>query len=169
MTEDAAEQPGYTPHAGNFTEGNDVASKFKPEYVEQARKLCEFGAVDRELGEFFGVDRRTITNWRHDHPEFAEASAVGKKGPDQRVKRAMYHNSVGFHYTEQVAVKVKTGKDTEKVELIDVERYSPPNAQIQVYWSKNRMKDEFRDRVEHEHDAGGTLAELILKSLNGDA
>lgn len=31
-------------------------SLFRPEYVEQARKLCLLGATDRELADFFGAN-----------------------------------------------------------------------------------------------------------------
>jgi hypothetical protein len=39
-------------------------NKFKPEYIEQARKLCKFGHTDPELAEFFGVHLQTINNWK---------------------------------------------------------------------------------------------------------
>lgn len=58
---------------------------YKPEYVEQARKLCLLGATDYELADFFGIDTRTIGEWRGEHAEFAEQS---KAIPDWQEKRA---------------------------------------------------------------------------------
>ena len=36
---------------------------YKPDFCEQARKYCLLGATNEELGELFGVTRRTIDNW----------------------------------------------------------------------------------------------------------
>ena len=35
-------------------------SKYRPEYAEQAGKLALLGLTDKQLGDFFGVDERTI-------------------------------------------------------------------------------------------------------------
>jgi hypothetical protein len=32
---------------------------YKPEYAEQARKLCQLGATNPNLADFFNVSRRT--------------------------------------------------------------------------------------------------------------
>ena len=54
---------------------------FRPEFVEQAKKLCRLGAIDDEMAGFFGVTVTTFHNWKHAHPEFKvaldEAKAKG--------------------------------------------------------------------------------------------
>jgi transposase len=50
-------------------------NKFKPEYIEQARKLCQLGHAVPELAEFFEVHLQTINNWKAKYPEFLDASA----------------------------------------------------------------------------------------------
>src|SRR3546814_7741252 len=71
-------------------------SAYKPEYAEQARKLATLGAIDREIGEFFGVTDRTIRNWRHRHAEFNDALQIGKDAADARVERTQYQCAVGY-------------------------------------------------------------------------
>ena len=46
-----------TPRVGRPTD-------YKPEYCEQATKLCKLGATDAELGDFFEVTEQTINNWK---------------------------------------------------------------------------------------------------------
>jgi hypothetical protein len=48
-------------------------NKFKPAYIQQARKLCEFGHTDSKLAEFFGVHLQTINNWKVKYPQFLYA------------------------------------------------------------------------------------------------
>lgn len=45
-------------------------SAYKPEYAEQARKLCLLGHTDAELASFFEVSEQTINAWKHAHPDF---------------------------------------------------------------------------------------------------
>lgn len=48
-------------------------SAYKPEYAEQARKLCLLGHTDAELASFFDVSEQTINAWKHAHPDFLES------------------------------------------------------------------------------------------------
>jgi hypothetical protein len=41
---------------------------YRPEYVEQVRKVCALGATHEEIAEFFDVTRKTIYTWRIAHP-----------------------------------------------------------------------------------------------------
>ena len=56
------EETSTTSRSGRAREDQPAAigrpSKFKPEYVEQARKLTQLGATDREVAEFFEVSER---------------------------------------------------------------------------------------------------------------
>lgn len=48
-------------------------SSFKPEYCEQARKLCLFGISDTGIAFFFDVDVETLAAWANQHPAFLVA------------------------------------------------------------------------------------------------
>ena len=54
-------------------------SSFKSEFVEQARKLCQLGATDEDLADFFQVAIRTIANWKASQPGFCRPKG-GKDG-----------------------------------------------------------------------------------------
>lgn len=116
---------------------------FRPEYVEQARKLCAFGAINEELAEFFGVGLRTFKDWRIRYPEFAEACRLGKEVADQRVEDSLFKMATGYEY------------ETTKLFVIDgqivhepVVEYATPTPSAAIFWLKNRRPDEWRDRQE---------------------
>lgn len=126
------------------------------DYVEQGRKLAQLGATDAEIADFFGVARFTITRWKVRHPEFGEALRVGKDAPDQRVVRSLFHRAVGYDYVEQQAIKVvdydSSGKKVgERVVVVEVERHVPADTTAQIFWLKNRDKENWRDKQTHEH------------------
>jgi hypothetical protein len=145
-----------------MTAGHYDAPAWKPEFVEQARKLAELGATDSELADFFGVSDRAINRWKSKHQEFGEALKMGKNVPDERVVASLYQRAIGFEWTEQQAVKIKVDKDEEKVEVVDVIRRAAPDTTACIFWLKNRRRAEWRDKVEHEHagpDGGPIVTE----------
>lgn len=151
---------------------------YKPEYCEQAEKLCRLGATDIEIAEFFGVSVRTIHRWKAEHEEFCHSVKVGKEAADSRVERALYERASGFAYVEQQAIKIKTGPHTEAVEIVEVERQVPPDTQAISFWLKNRKAADWRDKselvanvagaIEHSHTVKVELDfESIKAKVNG--
>src|SRR5690348_1824657 len=76
---------------------------YKPEFVEQARKLCVLGATDVELADFFEVTVTTLNRWKSLYPEFCASIKSGKDVSDERVERSLYHKAVGYSHD---AVKI---------------------------------------------------------------
>jgi len=153
-------------------------SLYHPDYPRQALHLAKLGATDDELAEFFGVSVRTIYRWKHDHPDFCQALKLGKEEPDNRIVRSLYHRALGFRYIEQQAFKVKTvdyndqGKrifESERVEVVEVERAVPADTVACIFWLKNRDKANWRDKVEHELSGKGAFALTITEALPGEA
>jgi hypothetical protein len=100
---------------------------YKPEYCEQAEKLCLLGHTDAELAEFFEVVVATIYNWKNEHPEFLEATKRGKEIADANVAQSMYKNACGHTVAGS---------------------YHPPNPTSGIFWLKNRQPKKWRDRQE---------------------
>lgn len=122
---------------------------FLQEYVEQAEKLCELGATDEEIADFFGQSVRTIYRWKNSFPEFCQALKIGKELADERVKRSLYQKATGFRYTEEQAIKIRTGQYEEDVEVVEVERRALPDTPSAIFWLKNRCG--WTDKTEIQH------------------
>lgn len=139
-------------------------SSYRPQYAEQAAKLCQLGATDFELAEFFKVDTRTIYRWKNTHEDFCQAVLVGKERADDRVERALYNRAVGYSYESEV---IRVLRDGTVVRVPNVE-HVPPEPGAAFNWLKNRKPDEWRDRQQQEHSIDDKLADL-LKRVSGDA
>jgi len=126
-------------------------SEYKPEYAEQAGKLCLLGATDSEMADFFGVCVRTIHRWKLDHEDFCHSIKSGKEAADERVERSLYQKATGYDYTEEMAIKVKVEQHKEEVEVVQVEKHAPADTTAAIFWLKNRRKDDWRDKHEVEH------------------
>ena len=124
--------------------GRGRPTAYKPEYAEQARKLCEFGATDQEMADFFNVDVRTLYRWKGDHPDFCQAQKVGKDYADTRVERSLYQQAIGY---EQEEVKIFMPANAATPVYAPFRAKVAPSATAAIFWLKNRRRDDWREKV----------------------
>jgi hypothetical protein len=123
-------------------------TSYRPEYTEQARKLCLLGATDRDMADFFEVSESTLNLWKLEFPDFSESLRAGKIKADADVAQKLYDRAMGASWTEQQAFKVKVGKGEEKVEIVTVRRAAPPDTPAIALWLQNRRPDLWRKRAD---------------------
>jgi hypothetical protein len=131
--------------------GNDGGrpTLYKPEYVEQARKLCQLGATDAELADFFKVSRSTLFEWRAAHPEFSDTLKIGKALADDRAERSFYQRAIGYDIDVKKRV-VKTDEDDKVIETVVTETtvHIPGDVGAQKSWLCNRRPREWREKAD---------------------
>lgn len=132
-------------------------TKFKPEYVEQARKLCKLGATDQELADFFEVALSTLNLWKIEHPAFSESLKLGKETADERVVQALYNRAMGYSHPD-TDIRVVDGSIVETPMI----KHYAPDTTAAIFWLKNRRPGEWRDKQELE--ISGSLAEKLAKA-----
>lgn len=120
-------------------------SKFKPEMVEQVRKMSALGATDKDLADFFQVAISTINLWKIEHPEFSESLKLGKDAADSRVERSLYQKALGYSLD---AVKIFADPKTGSEHIVPFVEHYPPDTTAAIFWLKNRQPQEWRDRQE---------------------
>lgn len=134
---------------------------YKPEYCEQARKLCLLGSTDKELADFFNVSFDTIQEWKKVYPEFSYSIREGKEVADANVADRLYQRAMGYeHKAVKIVADAKTGMD-HTVEY--VERYAPDTA-AGIFWLKNRQKTKWRDKT--EQDVQATIDARVEADVN---
>lgn len=132
-------------------------SEYKPEYAEQARKLCLLGATDSEMADFFNVTETTINNWKNDFPEFFESIKKGKLLADANVADRLYQRAMGFEAPD-VDIRVVDGKIVE-TPLI---KYYPPDTPAAIFWLKNRQKAKWRDKPDGNEEMQETIPVKVV-------
>ncbi|HBE2990990.1 TPA: terminase [Escherichia coli] len=120
-------------------------TKYQEAYAEQARKLCLLGHTDAELADFFEVSESTINKWKLDYPEFSESIKKGKAVADAEVSDRLYQRAMGF-----VAPDIDIRVIENRIVETPLEKYYPPDTTAAIFWLKNRQKDKWRDKVDHE-------------------
>src|SRR5262245_32019242 len=67
---------------------------YKSDFAAQAHELCQAGATNQMLADFFNVSCRTIDNWLYRRPEFARSVKRGRELADARVACGLYSRAV---------------------------------------------------------------------------
>lgn len=132
-------------------------TKFKPEYVNIIKKMCELGATVADVANGIGVAESTIYLWATKYQELQEAMRVGKEPANDRSKMSLYMSACGYERTEE---EVKVLADGTVIRY-DVRKWYPPHPTSLIYWTSNRMPDEF-SRCKNSDDGGDQAPALTI-------
>ncbi len=112
-----------------------------------AEKLCvTFGATHEEIAAFFEISGEELTVRANESPELKRALRIGAVFADANVAERLYRLCAGDTRTVQKRY-VRPG--SSEVTVIDVEEYTPPNADACRFWLANRQPDQWREFVEN--------------------
>lgn len=107
------------------------------------------GATDVEVSRILGVSIATVYVWKNTHPDFLEASRVGRRYADHRVERAVYEAALGFEMVTEKTVHSLDSKTKElKEEHHTTFKKIPPDFRAAQFWLTNRDPDNWRAKVE---------------------
>lgn len=133
-------------------------SKFRPEFVEQARKLSMLGMTDIEMAKFFEVTEHTLNNWKSDYPEFFQSLKEGKGLADAEVVASLYHRALGYSHPED-DIRAIAGE----VVITPTIKHYPPDTTACIFWLKNRQPDKWREK--QADGAGESNKDDLLREI----
>lgn len=147
-----------------------VKSTYKPEYAEQARKLCLLGATDKELAGFFNVAESTINKWKVDYSEFSESIKSGKDIADGNVADRLYRRAMGYSHEDEDIRTISIGDGMSEIIKTPTVKHYPPDTAAAIFWLKNRQKGKWRDKQEVEQSGAVTYKVVTgIPDNDGDA
>lgn len=131
-------------------------TKYRPEYVEQALKLCLLGHIDTELAKYFDIEESTLNLWKNAHPEFMEAIKAGREEADAKVAERLYHRAKGYSHPEE-----KIFCHNGEIVRAETTKHYPPDTAAAFIWLKNRHPERWRDRREVDANVNHTFEQLL--------
>ena len=138
----------------------------QPEKLLLLEDWARQGLFDAQIAKNMGIGEATLYRYKANHPEIKEALRKGKEVVDIEVENAMLKRALG--YTVRI-VEQKIDKFGDVHECVrDV--HIPGDVTAQIFWLKNRRRQQWRDKVEYSND-GGEISKLdeILKEIKKDA
>ena len=133
--------------------------QYDPKFAEQGRKLCLLGATQADLAQFFGITVDRLITWERKYKEFRDALELGRAQADAEVADRLFRRALGYKRKTQKAFQHQ-GQPV----VVDIEEELPPDTIAGIFWLKNRRRENWRDRHEHEVNPSEGLIG-ILSSL----
>lgn len=136
-------------------------SLYKPEYAEQAYKLCLLGATDAKLADFFAVNEDTVHEWKKVHTDFSESITRGKEQADAEIAEALFHRAKGYSHPEDDIRTVAAS-----IVITPTVKHYPPDTQAASLWLRNRQPALWRDKQDVEHSGNPERPVKVDATLN---
>jgi len=131
-----------------------------PSRLEAVTGWCKQGYTDKEMCAMLGVSLSVFSEWKNRYPEFKEAIKSGKDTANGEILNAAFKQTTGFYYKEVVPIKVKVDRDTEEIQMVEVEKFLPPNPTMSIFMLKNRMPNDYKDKREMTID-GNMIFDIV--------
>jgi hypothetical protein len=116
------------------------------------------------LADFFSVTTVTIWRWQSAHEAFCNALKRGKDAADERVERSLYARATGYTFD---AVKIFMPAGAKKPVYAKYQEHVAPDTTAAIFWLKNRRREEWRDKMDHEHTGKDGTPLVPIINLTG--
>jgi hypothetical protein len=143
-------------------------AKYNPDYHDDwGWSLAIHGADDKDIASAMHITRQTLYRWKFELDDnrkpkkdengepiltsFGKALSEGKDISDSKTERSLYKSGLGY-YVEEEERTIEVNKDgsTKLGDLRTKKKYIPPNVTAQIFWLKNRKKEQWRDVTRNE-------------------
>ena len=100
------------------------------------------GLIDEQIATNVGVSYSTFRDWKKRFPALSAVLKRGKEVVDRQVENALLKTAIGYVYEEETV--------TNAGDVVVVKKYSKPNTTAQIFWLKNRKRNQWTDKSEVE-------------------
>ena len=104
------------------------------------------GLTDEQIAHNMGIATSTFYDWKNKHTKISESLKKNKEIVDIEVENALLKRALGYTITLKEQKVDKDGYVHDLVKDVHV----PGDTTAQIFWLKNRRKQQWRDKVEVE-------------------
>ena len=133
----------------------------EPENLTLIQGWRRDGLSDEQVAKNMGIRRSTLHAWIRTHKAISDAYKAGSEVSTYEIENAMYKAATGHFVTETEQTETQAPDGTVMVVKKARKRYIPPSVGAQIFILKNRRSDIWKDKVFHENNSDGMLAQLI--------
>ena len=127
-------------------------SKYPKINLKQVEKLAGYGLIEKEIADIIGIGASTLTLYKVEHPEFLATIKRGKLKSDMQVVKSLYKRAIGYKFKEIHLESIVVGdNETPALKKKTIIKEIAPDVTAQIYWTKNRRPQDWRDRQDFEH------------------
>ena len=102
------------------------------------------GLTDEQIAKNIGISRASLYEWKKKEVDIFDALKKGKEVIDFEVENALLKKALGYTITLKEEKLDKDGC----VHTLEKDVHIPPDTTAQIFWLKNRKKEQWREKVE---------------------
>lgn len=123
------------------------------------------GLTEEQIAKNIGISRQSLWKWKEKEVDILNALKKGKEVVDIEVENALLKRALGYTIT---IVEQKLDKEG-CVHTLEKDVHVPGDTTAQIFWLKNRRKQQWRDKVEVETNGEelNKVKELLGKIQEG--
>jgi hypothetical protein len=107
--------------------------------------MLKKGLAEHQIFKNLGIGKTTWESYKHKYPELKELLKKGRASNIKEVENALYKAATGFYYTAQEVIRIKDGPGKERIEVVQVTKFKPPDTASMIFFLKNRDKINWSD------------------------
>lgn len=127
------------------------------------------GLTQQQIAKNLDINVDTLIEYKKKYTDFSDALKKGKEVVDIEVENALLKRALGYTIT------INEQKIDKEGYVHDLKRdvHVPGDTTAQIFWLKNRRKQQWRDKVEYENtgeNKNGVIEDLVeaLKNAKKD-
>jgi len=120
-----------------------AATKYKDWMLPVIKQMLILGATDEEVYTTIGISKTCFGNWKNTNEELLTTIKRAKEYPDSNVVKSLYNQAIGYEYKEDIVTKSGL--------RVTLTRHEKPNVIAAIFWLKNRLPADWRDKIEVDH------------------
>lgn len=135
------------------------------------------GLTEEQIAQNCGIKRQTLYEWKKKYSDINDTIKKNKEIVDYEVENALLKKCIGYNAKVMKNFKVKkiiyseSGKKiSETEELVEKqdEVHIPADTTAQIFWLRNRMPNEWRDKpqITDDNDEGVIIVNDLPKENN---
>ncbi|EOU1475345.1 helix-turn-helix domain-containing protein [Clostridium perfringens] len=118
-------------------------------YLDKIAGWAMSGLSDEQIASNLNINRCSLYEYKKKYPEFAEVLRRGKDEADMAVVNSLYRSATGFTYYEETTNTIG--------DVVVIQKYAKPNTTAIIFWLKNRMGEQWKDKQEIKQDIQQTV------------
>lgn len=129
--------------------GEQETKRGRPSEIEnvdlkEVGRLAGLGFNEVEIANIIEISPRTLANYKQ-NPDFLHALKSGKDKADERVVASMYQRAVGYDHEDTYFSSYEG-----VVTATPYTKHYPPDVAAQIFWLKNRRRQDWREKQDVE-------------------
>lgn len=129
--------------------------------------LRSCGVSDTLIAERLEINLTTLYRWRTKYESFRLNYEEGYLLANAKVQRSLFNRAVGYNIEE---VDTKIAKDQKgKIKSITTNqktKHIPGDTTAQIFWLKNRMPEQWKDKIEETGTNGDGLVQSLIAQMS---